>query len=88
MILVSHGCAKQGHNAVAHDLVHRAFIAVHGCHQALQYGIEELARFLGVAVSQQFHGALDVGKQYSDLLAFAFQGIFAMRIFSTRCGGV
>ena len=26
---------KQGHNAIAHDLVHCAFVAVHGCHHAL-----------------------------------------------------
>ena len=74
VILMGHGRPKQGHNAVAHDLVHRALIAVHGRHQALQDRIEELAGLLGVAVGQEFHGALEVGKQHGDLLALAFQG--------------
>src|SRR5262249_26950391 len=51
------------------------FEAVHGCHQALEDWVEELPRFLGITVGQQFHGSLQVGEQHSDLLAFAFQGI-------------
>ena len=49
VILMRHWRAKQRHDAVAHDLVHRALIAVHGRHQALQHRVEELTRFLGVA---------------------------------------
>ena len=67
---------KQGHNAIAHDLIHGAFVAVHGRHQALQYWVEELARLLRIAVSQQLHGAFEVGKEHRDLLAFAFEGSF------------
>ena len=74
VILMRDRRPKQGHNAIAHDLVHGAFVAVHGRHQALQHRVEELARLLGVAVSQEFHGALEVGKQDRDLLAFAGQG--------------
>src|SRR5438309_296830 len=63
-----------GPRAVAHDLVDRALVAVHGGHQALQHRVEQLARFLGVAVGQEFHGALEVGEQHRDLFALAFQG--------------
>jgi hypothetical protein len=41
---------------------------------ALQHRVEELPRLLGIAVGQQLHGALQVGKQHRDLLAFAFEG--------------
>ena len=37
MILVGHGCPKQRHDAIAHDLVDGAFIAMHGRHHALQH---------------------------------------------------
>jgi len=30
-------------------------------------------RVLGIAVSEQLHGALEVGKQHGDLLALAFE---------------
>ena len=69
---------KQGHNAIAHDLVDGAFVAVHGRHHALQHWVEELARLLRVAVGQQLHGAFEIGKEHRDLLAFAFEG---------SCGG-
>ncbi len=51
-----------------------ALVAMHGRHHALQHRIEQLPRLLGIAVGQQFHGALEVGKQDRDLLALAFQG--------------
>ena len=64
---------KQRHDAIAHDLVHRAFVAMHGGHHALQHGIEELPRLLRVAVGEEFHRALEIGKQHRDLLALAFE---------------
>ena len=70
---------KQCHDAVAHDLVHRALIAMHGGHEALQYRIEELPRFLGITVGQQLHRALQVGEQHCDLLALAFHGAAGMQ---------
>ena len=73
MILVRNWRPKQGHNAIAHDLVHGPLIAVHGRHHALQHRVEELARLLRVAVSQEFHGAFEIGKQDRNLLAFAGQ---------------
>ena len=73
VILVGHGCPKQRHNAVAHDLVHRALVAMHGGHQVLQDRVEEVPSFLEVAVGDQLQGALDVGKQHRDLFALACQ---------------
>jgi hypothetical protein len=70
---MSQGRTKERHNAIAHDLVHRPFIAMHGVHHAFQHRIEELASLFRVALSQQFHGAFEVRKQHRDLLALAFQ---------------
>ena len=74
MVFMGQGRPKEGHNAVAHHLVDGALIAMHRGHHAFQHGIEELAGLLRIAVRQQLHGALEVGKQHRDLLAFAFQG--------------
>ena len=74
MILMRQGRAKQRHDAVAHHLVDGAFVTVHGGHHPFQHGIEELAGVLRIALGQQFHGALEIGKQHRDLLALAFQG--------------
>jgi hypothetical protein len=49
---------------------------MHGRHHALQDGVEELPGLLRVAVRQQFHRALEVGKQHGDPLALPFQGAF------------
>jgi hypothetical protein len=43
---------KQGHDAIAHNLIDRAFVAVHGVHHPRQDWVEELTGFLGVAVGQ------------------------------------
>ena len=66
--------AEQGHDAVAHDLVHRALVAVDGLHHPLQYGIEQLARLFGIAIGEQLHRALEVGEEDGDLLALALEG--------------
>ena len=73
VILMGYRGPKEGHNAIAHDLVHRALIAVHRGHQVLQDRVEDLPGFLGVTIGDQLQGALQVGKQHRDLLAFAFQ---------------
>ena len=74
VVLMGQRRPKQRHDAIAHDLVHRALIAVHGRHHALQDRVEELPGLLGITVGQQLHRALEVGKQHGDLLALAFQG--------------
>ena len=84
MVLMRQRRAKQGHDAVAHDLVDGALIAVHGGHHVVQHGIEELPRLFWVAIGQQLHRALQVGKQHGDLLALAFQGAAGGQDFSAR----
>jgi hypothetical protein len=74
VVLMGNRCPKEGHDAVTHDLIHGPFVAVHGCYQALQHGIEECAGVLGVAVGQQLQRAFQVGEQHGDVLALAFQG--------------
>ena len=88
MVFMGQGGPKQRHDAVAHDLVDRAFIAVHRGHHVFQDRVEELPRRLGIAIGHQFHGALEVGKQHRDLLALAFQGTAGGEDFLRQIGGV
>jgi hypothetical protein len=39
----------------------------------LEYGIEELARLLGVTVREQLHRPFEVGEEDRDLLALALE---------------
>jgi hypothetical protein len=52
MILVCNGRSKERHDAIAHDLIHGAFVAVHRLYHAFEHGVEELAGFLGIAIGQ------------------------------------
>ena len=73
MVFMGQRRSEQRHNAVTHDLVHGALIAVHGFYHAFQHRVEELPRLLGVAVGEELQRALHVGEQHRDLLALAFQ---------------
>jgi hypothetical protein len=73
MILVRHRCAEQRHDPIAHDLIHRALVAVDGFHHELEHRIEELARVLGITVAQELHRALEIGEEHGDLLALALE---------------
>ena len=73
VVLVGERSAEERHDPVAHHLVHGALVAVDGLHHALEHGIEELARLLGIAVGEQLHRALEVGEEDGDLLALALQ---------------
>jgi hypothetical protein len=75
VILVRQRGAEQGHDAVAHDLIHRALVAVDGLHHPFENRVEELARLLGVPVSEELHRTLEVGEQHGDLLALALQRV-------------
>jgi hypothetical protein len=67
--------AKEGHYPVAHNPVHRTFVAVYSLYHAVEDRVEEkLLRRLGVAIGQQLHRTLDVGEQYGDLFALTFEG--------------
>ena len=74
VVFMGNGGAEQRHDAIAHDLVDGALVAVHRGHHAVEHRVQELARLLGVAVGQQGHGAFEVGKQHGDVLALAFEG--------------
>jgi len=67
------GRAEEGHDSIAHDLVHRALKAVDCLHHSLEHGVEDLARFFRVAVGEELHRAFEVGKEDRDLLALAFE---------------
>jgi hypothetical protein len=73
VVLVGERCTEEGHDAVAHHLVHRALVAVHRFHHPVEHGVEDPAGVFRVAVGEQFHRALHVGEQHRHLLAFAFQ---------------
>ena len=73
MVLVGEGRPEQPHDPVAHHLVDGPLVTVDGFHHSLEHGIEELACLLGIAVGQQLHRALEIGKEHRDLLAFPFE---------------
>jgi hypothetical protein len=74
MVLMANRRPEECHDAVAHDLVDRAFVAVHGGHHAFEHGVEQLMGFFRVAVGQQLHRAFQVREEYGHLLALAFEG--------------
>jgi hypothetical protein len=74
MVLVGQGGPEERHDAVTHDLIDRALVAVDRLHHAFEDGVEQLARLLRVAIGEQLHGALQVREEDGDLLALAFQG--------------
>jgi hypothetical protein len=74
MVLMGDGSSKQRHNAIAQHLVDSPLEAMHGVHQAFEDRVEELPCFLRVALGEQLHGALQVGKEDGDLLALPFKG--------------
>jgi hypothetical protein len=74
MIFVGNGRAEERHNPIAHDLINGPLIAMYRGHHALEHRVEERARLLRIAVSQQLHRAFEIGEEHRDLLALAFQG--------------
>ena len=88
VVFMRQGRTKEGHDAIAHDLIHRAFVPVHGGHHALQHGIEELARFLRVALGQEFHRAFEIRKEHRDLLALTFERTAGREDFLREIGRV
>ena len=74
VIFVGNRGAKEGHNAVAQHLIHRALEAVHRVHHVVEGGIEELLGGFGIKAPNEFRRVLKVGKEDRDLLAFAFEG--------------
>ena len=87
MVLMGERGAEQCHDAVAHDLIHRAFVTVYRFHHRLENRVDDLARFFRVSVSQQFERALDVGEQHRDLLALALEHSFRRQDFFRQVAG-
>jgi hypothetical protein len=73
MVLVGQRRPEQRHDPVAHHLVHRALVAPDGFHHALEDRVEELAGVFGIAVGEQLHRPLQIGKEHGDLLPLALQ---------------
>jgi hypothetical protein len=71
VILVRERSPEEGHDSVAHDLVHGALVAVDGLHHSLEHRVQELSGIFGVAIGQVFHRTLEVGEEHGDLLALA-----------------
>ena len=71
MVLVRQWRTEQRHDAVTHDLVDGAFVAMHRFHHELEHRVQNGARFFRIAIVQHLHRSLDVGEQHADLLALA-----------------
>ena len=52
VVLMRQRRPKQGHNAITHHLIDGAFVLVDGRHHAVEHGIEQVPRLLGVTVHQ------------------------------------
>ena len=77
---------EQRHDPVPEYLVHGAFVAVDRVHHGMQGGIEQLLSRLRIEISYQLRGALEIGKEHGDLLAFAFQGAARREDFLGQIG--
>jgi hypothetical protein len=75
MLLVRDRRAEECHDAVAHHLVDRAFIVVHGLDHPLQHRIEQAPRVLRIAIGQELHRALEVREQDGHMLALSLQRV-------------
>ena len=87
MVLMRQRRAKERHNPIAQDLVEGPLVAVDGLDQEVQHRIEEPPRLLWVAIGQQLHRPLQVGKQHGDLLALPFEGFAGIQDFLDEMGG-
>jgi hypothetical protein len=74
MILVGQGRSEEGHDPVAHHLVNGALVVMDGFHHSLEHWIEDLSRFLGIAVGKKLHRSLEVGEENGHLLTLALEG--------------
>jgi hypothetical protein len=74
MVFMGQRCAEEGHDAVSHYMGHRPLILVDCLHHPFDYRIEKLPGFFGVALGDQLHRPLEIGKQNRNLFAFAFEG--------------
>ena len=76
MIFMSDRSAEQRHDAVPHDLVDRALVAVNRIHHQLEDRVKDLPGLLGVLVGEQLHRPFEVREQHGDQLAFSLKRRF------------
>ena len=76
VVFVSKRRTEQRHDAVAHDLVYCALVAMNSFHHELDYGIEELPCLFRVTVSKQFHGSLEISEKNSHLFSLTLERTF------------
>jgi hypothetical protein len=74
MILMGQRGAKERHDAITHDLIHGAFIAMHGLHHETEHWPQPLVGLFRIETLDQRCRALDIGKHDGDLFTLAFEG--------------
>ncbi len=74
MIGVGDGRPEQGHDPVAHDLIHGASRPVHGLHQSLDHAVQHLPRLFEVVPGEELHRAAHVREQHGEIAPLAAGG--------------
>ena len=88
MVLMGEGCAEEGHDAVAGELVDRPLVLVDLIHEDLEAAIHDPVDLLGVELLGEGGEVRHVGKEDGDELALPFDRARVVRIFSARNLGV
>jgi hypothetical protein len=83
-----HERATRQHDAGSHDLVQGVLVPVDGFHHLLENEVEDLVRFLGVAVVEQLHRAVRAAKRTVTCLRSPSTALFEVTIFSATWLGV
>ena len=73
VIFVRDRSPEERHDAVAHDLVHRALVAMDRFHEAFEHGVQELAGVFRIAIGEEFQRAAKVRENDRDMLALALE---------------
>jgi hypothetical protein len=74
MVLMGHRSTKERHDAIAEEVIHRAFVAMSSLHHEVEHWIQALAGFFWIDAFDQCQGTLDVSKHHRDLFALTFEG--------------
>jgi len=74
MILVGDWSPEEGHDAIAEELVDRAFVTVDFGQDQVEGPGHQPMHFLGIEPLRERREARDVGEEHRDLLALSFQG--------------
>jgi hypothetical protein len=73
MVLVGDGRAEERHEAVAQELVHRAFVAVHLRQGELEEAAQEVVHQVGAEALGEGGGAHEIAEEHGHRLALALQ---------------